>query len=93
MQYVLIIHEVENYADWKKGFDKAANIRKKAGELAYQVLVYENEPNKVIHYSQWKSHDLAKAFFESDKVIAIRKELGVKQPNFIYLHQLEEGIL
>lgn len=36
MQYVLIIHE-EDYADWKKGFDKAANIRKEAEEIAYQV--------------------------------------------------------
>ncbi|MFT4569023.1 MAG: hypothetical protein ACI9FN_003993, partial [Saprospiraceae bacterium] len=32
MHYVLIIHEVESYAEWKKGFDKASKIRKKAGE-------------------------------------------------------------
>ncbi|TAD94522.1 MAG: antibiotic biosynthesis monooxygenase, partial [Oscillatoriales cyanobacterium] len=38
MQYVLIIHEVENYEAWKSVFDRAANIRKEAGERSYQVL-------------------------------------------------------
>ena len=38
MQYVLIIHEVVNYPAWKEIFDDAAEIRKKAGELSYQVL-------------------------------------------------------
>jgi hypothetical protein len=32
MQYVLIIHEVENYEAWKEVFDRAAIIRKEAGE-------------------------------------------------------------
>lgn len=72
---------------------QAAKIRKEAGEIDYQVLAYDNEPNKVIHYSRWESHEQAKAFFESDAVIAIRKELGVKQPTFIYAHQLEKGTL
>ncbi len=93
MQYVLIIQEVENYAEWKKGFDKASTIRKEAGELSYQVLSYKNAPNKIIHYSQWISHEKAKAFFESEKIIALRKELGVKEPNFIYANQIEQGIL
>lgn len=93
MQFVLIIHEVADYATWKIGFDKAANIRKEAGELSYQVLVDNKESNKVVHFSRWKSHELAKAFFESDKVKQIRKDLGVKQPDFIYLNEFESGIL
>lgn len=93
MKYVLIIHEVEKYEAWKKGFDKAAGIRKQAGELAYQVLSYQNDSNKVVHFSSWKSHEQAKAFFESESVKQIRRDLGVKQPNFIYLDQLESGIL
>ena len=40
MQYVLIIHEVENYESWKKIFDKASDIRREAGERTYQVLKY-----------------------------------------------------
>jgi hypothetical protein len=38
MPYVLIIHEVADYAAWKIIFDQASTIRKNAGERSYQVL-------------------------------------------------------
>lgn len=93
MPHVLIIHEVADYAAWKKIFDNAAGIRKEAGEIAYQVLKYENEPNKIVHFSSWTSLDNAKQFFESPRLVQIRKEAGVKAPDFIYLEQLEIGVL
>jgi quinol monooxygenase YgiN len=93
MQCVLIIHEVEDYKSWKNFFDNAADIRKHAGERTYQVLKYENNPNKIVHFSTWTSIDAAKQFFESPKLIEIRMEAGVKSPEFIYLDQLESGVL
>jgi len=93
MQYVLIIHEVEDYESWKKVFDNASDIRREAGERSYQVLKYESAPNKVVHFSSWTSIDDAKRFFESPKLIRIRAEAGVKAPDFIYLEQLESGTL
>lgn len=93
LQHVLIIHEVANYEAWKKVFDGAAGIRKEAGERSYQVLRYENEPRKVVHFSAWTSHADAKAFFESPRLVKIRHEAGVKAPEFIYLEQLESGTL
>ncbi|EGW23696.1 hypothetical protein [Methylobacter tundripaludum] len=93
MEYVLIIHEVEDYAAWKKIFDDAALIRKSAGELSFQVLKLDNNPNKIIHFSKWSSISNAKAFFESEKLVEIRKQAGVKAPEFIYLEQLEEDVL
>ena len=93
MQYVLIIHEVENYESWKKVFDNTASIRKEAGERSYQVLKYENEPNKIVHFSAWTSIADARAFFESPRLVKIREEAGVKTPEFIYLDQLESGVL
>ena len=89
MQYVLIIHEVENYSAWKEIFDNAAGIRKEAGERSYQVLNYENQPNKIVHFSAWTSIADAKAFFESPELVQIRKKAGVKAPEFIYLDQIE----
>jgi quinol monooxygenase YgiN len=91
MQYVLIIHEVANYAAWKKVFDQAADIRKEAGERTYQVLKYENDANQIVHFSAWTSIADARAFFESPRLVQIRKEAGVKAPEFIYLEQLEAG--
>jgi len=93
MEYVLIIHEVEDYDAWKKIFDDAALIRKNAGELSFQVLKLDNNPNKIVHFSKWSSISNAKVFFESEKLVEIRKQAGVKAPEFIYLEQLEEGVL
>ena len=93
MQYVLIIHEVADYSAWKKVFDQAANIRHEAGERSYQVLKYETDPNKIVHFSAWTSIADAKAFFESPRLVQIRKDAGVKAPEFIYLDQLESGVL
>ncbi len=93
MQYVLIIHEVVNYPAWKQIFDNAADIRKQAGEISYQVLRYENDGNKIVHFSAWTSIAAAKRFFESPQLVQIRAEAGVKSPDFIYLEQIESGIL
>ena len=93
MSYVLIIHEVADYPAWKKVFDGAAGIRKEAGERSYQVLKFQTDANKIVHFSQWTSLDSAKRFFESPKLVKIRNEAGVKSPEFIYLDQLEAGTL
>ena len=93
MHHVLIIHEVADYEAWKKIFDNAASIRRDAGERSYQVLKYENDPNRIVHFSAWTSIDDAKRFFESPELVQIRKDAGVKSPDFIYLEQLEAGTL
>ena len=93
MQYVLIIHEVVDYPAWKQIFDNAADIRKQAGEISYQVLKYENDANRIVHFSAWTSIAAAKRFFESPQLVKIRAEAGVKSPDFIYLEQIESGTL
>jgi len=89
----LIIHEVADYPAWKQIFDGAAGIRKEAGERSYQVLKYYDNPNKIVHFSEWTSIDDAKRFFESPKLVKIRAEAGVKAPEFIYLDQIDAGRL
>lgn len=93
MHHVLIIHEVDDYAAWKVGFDQASALRKSAGEIAFKILKYADHPNKIVHFSEWQSLDRAKSFFESKAVRDIRRNLGVKDPQFIYLDALEEGTL
>src|SRR4051794_16954535 len=73
-------------------FVKGAGSRD-AGERSYQVLKYENDPNRIVHFSVWTSIHNAKRFFESPKLVQIRKEAGVKSPDFIYLEELEAGRL
>jgi quinol monooxygenase YgiN len=93
MHHILIIHAVADYTAWKKVFDGAAGIRRKAGERSYQVLKYQNDPNRIVHFSAWSSIDDARQFFESPELIRIRAEAGVRAPEFIYLEQLEAGVL
>jgi hypothetical protein len=93
MQYVLITHEVESYPAWKVAFDRAAGIRKEAGEVSYQLLHYDNDKNILVHFSQWSSLSNARGFFESRELEKIRQEAGVKTPTFIYLEQIEQGVL
>lgn len=93
MQHVLIIHEVADYPAWKKVFDNAAGIRREAGERSYQVLKFQNDPNRIVHFSAWTSIEDARRFFESPRLVKIRAEAGVKAPEFIYLEQLEAGVL
>lgn len=93
MQHVLIIHEVEDYLLWKAIFDEAAGIRKKAGEISYQLLRYDDAVNKIVHFSTWNSLGNARQFFESPELVTIRKQAGVRAPDFIYLEEIERGIL
>jgi quinol monooxygenase YgiN len=93
MQHVLIIHEVESYPAWKVVFDQAAGIRKEAGEISYQLLRYDTDANAIVHFSVWNSLDNARRFFESPVLVEIRKQAGVKAPDFIYLEEIERGIL
>lgn len=93
MQFVLIVHEVESYPAWKIVFDRAAGIRKAAGEISYQLLRYDNEQNTIVHFSQWNSLENARSFFESPALQAIRRESGVLAPSFIYLNEIEHKTL
>lgn len=93
LDHVLIIHEVVDYLAWKKVFDAAATMRKTAGERSYQVLSYAGNANRIVHFSAWSSHANAKRFFQSPELETIRRQAGVKSPEFIYLTQLECGVL
>ena len=93
MPHVLIIHEVEDFSAWKTVFDNAAEIRRDAGEISYQLLKFENDANKIVHFSRWNSLQNARRFFESERLVEIRRQAGVKAPRFIYLDEIENGIL
>lgn len=93
MDHVLITHAVKDYEAWKQVFDRAAPLRKAAGEQSYFVLRHEDDANRIVHFSQWASLARARAFFESPELVAIRRQAGVEAPEFSYLRSLEVGVL
>lgn len=65
-------------------FDRAAAMRKQAGELGYPLLRYDNDANCVVHFSEWSSLDKARRFFESPELAEVRRTAGVKAPGSIH---------
>ena len=93
LPYVLIVHEVADYAVWKDVFDRAADIRRAAGEIEYRLLACEDDPARVVHFSRWTDLASARTFFESPELVEIRRMAGVRAPDFLYLNQLESGLV
>ena len=93
MAHVLIIHEVADFRAWKQVFDDAAGIRHEAGERSFQVLLEADAPGRVVHLSTWTSHAAARHFFESERLVEIRRQAGVRAPEFIYLDEVDAGDL
>ena len=91
--HVLIIHEVEDYEKWKVIFDDAATMRREAGEIAYQLLSHDRDAKRIVHFSCWTALDAARAFFESPRLVEIRRVAGVHAPEFHYLNEIEAGVL
>ena len=74
-------------------FDRAADIRREAGERSWQVLRCWQDANRIVHFSSWTSLEAARRFFESPELVRIRAEAGVRAPEFNYLEELESGTL
>lgn len=92
-EFVLILHEVEDYAKWKAIFDQAAPMRSAAGEIDYHLLAAAGNARQIVHFSRWRSLEAARLFFESEALVEIRRLAGVKAPEFLYLHGIERAVL
>jgi len=57
------------------------------------VLRRKTDADKIVHFSVWTSTADARRFFESSRLVLIRKHAGVKSPEFIYLEPVEAGTL
>jgi len=93
LAHVLIIHRVADYPACKRVFDTAATMRKTAGEHSYQILRERQDAKMIVHFSTWSSHDDATRFFPSPELEQIRRNAGVRAPNFNCLHRRESSVL
>ncbi len=64
-----------------------------AGEESYSLLREEHDSKIVVHFSSWSSLAKARSFFESEQLVEIRRQAGVEEPQFMYLHALEQRTL
>lgn len=93
MPHVLILHEVADYSTWKAVFDGVAGLRHEAGERSCPVFRAQDDANRIVHLSPWTSPVAARTFFDSPELVRIRRDVGVRAPEFIYLDEVESGTL
>ncbi len=86
MSYILVRHQVSDYAKWRTVFDEHESTRKAAGSKAGHVLRSANNPNELSILLEWDSHERARQFAESDDLRNIMESAGVVgRPDIYYL--------
>ena len=65
MQYVLVIHKVEDYEKWKSIYDENTDARTDNGSKGAHVLRNADNPNEVVILFEWDNLDNARKFYES----------------------------
>jgi quinol monooxygenase YgiN len=83
MTIMLVQHKVKNFADWKKVFDSALEIRKSSGELSVQIYQDASDPSKLTLVNKWDSLANAQKFAHSPELKAAMEQAGLQGPPVI----------
>lgn len=91
MPYVLISHGVEDYDEWKPGFDAAGAPRAAAGSQGGQLFHAEGDENEIFALAEFDSLEDARALVSSEEFRGAMEEAGVTtEPEVSYLESIEE---
>ena len=74
---LIIRHEVRDYATWKRGFDRHAEARARAGVIGHAVNRSVRNPNVVVIYLQAESLEALRAFAATPDLKEVMKAAGV----------------
>ncbi len=77
MSYIMIQHEVANYAKWKRAVKTFAKIRKASGEKCFYVCRSSKNPNDLLVWCEWDTGARAKKFAQSAELRQAMKAAGV----------------
>lgn len=80
MATVLIQHKVKDFAEWKKVFDSAADMRTSSGEISAQIFRDAGDPNSLTVLNKWDSLENAQKFVHSPDLKAAMEKAGVAGP-------------
>ena len=84
MNYVLIRHEVADFAKWKPVYDAHLSARQKAGLKEEHLFRNAEDPNEVLLLFSMEDVDKAKAFASSDDLRGAMKKSGVTDKPDVY---------
>jgi quinol monooxygenase YgiN len=84
--------KVEDYGQWKEGYDASIEQRKASGELSFQVLRNVDDPNTVTVISGQESAEQIQAFMDSPDLKARMAAAGVTEMGQMYImEEMDSG--
>ncbi len=60
-----VAFRVQDYEQWKAGYDESVELRKASGEVSYKILRSVEDPNVVTVMSEQRSAEQVQAFLDS----------------------------
>jgi heme-degrading monooxygenase HmoA len=84
--------KVEDYEQWKEGYDASIEQRKAAGEISFQVFRNVDDPNTVTVLSVQESAEQIRAFMDSPDLKARQKAAGVTEMGqMLIMEEMDSG--
>jgi quinol monooxygenase YgiN len=80
---VVISHDVEDYAAWKRAFDRHAGTRRSAGIIVAHVNQDAENPNRLSVYLAAADRSKLQAFLGDITLMAVMRDAGVTGPPHI----------
>ena len=88
MACLLVQHPVNDYVEWKKGFDSAADFRADRGVRSSLALQEADDPNMVTVLLEWDDLNQAREFADSPRLKDAMGRSGVQGvPCFYFLNE------
>lgn len=84
MPYMLVRHNVKDYAKWKPVFDEHAGFRKANGSRGGRVFRTAGDPSEVIILFEWDDLGKAQKFAQSEDLREAMERAGVNGKPDIY---------
>jgi heme-degrading monooxygenase HmoA len=84
MSYILVHHNCEDFAKWKKAFDNHSAMRAQYGSKGGKVFQSANNPNELFVLLEWDSLENLQKFAQSDTLKSGMQEAGVVGMPAIY---------
>lgn len=86
MPYLLIRHQVKDFAVWRRVFGEEVATRQAHGAYAEQLLRTASAPNEVWLLLEWDDLFRAELYVQSDALRDVLERAGVTdRPDFWYL--------
>lgn len=77
---VQVTHEVNNYEEWRKGFDSDTGMRESQGMRVTSIFTDAENPNKVTALLEVDNLENAKKFISDPRLKEAMQKAGVTSP-------------